>query len=106
METYYGEGHIPGTPKQGRVELNIDWTSSEVEVHLPEAPGGVTEWPGLLTKTFGRDEAVFRTKGIPALSTHWWHIVRCSDNNIWVIVLGLPDTEGIWPTCSFSLKRL
>jgi hypothetical protein len=106
METYYGEGHIPGAPKPGRIELNIDWANKEVEVHLPEAQGGVTEWPGLLLQTFGRDEAVFRTKGIPKLSTHWWHTVRYSDDHIFVMVLGLPNSEGIWPTCSFSLKRL
>lgn len=106
METYYGDAHIPGALKSGRVELNIDWENKEVEVHIPGAPEGVTEWPGLLTQTFGRDEAVFRTKGIPALATHWWHVVRHSDSNIWVIVLGLPDTEGVWPTCSFDLKRL
>lgn len=106
METYYGDGHVPGALKTGRVELTIDWTKKEVEVCLPEAPGGITEWPGLLTQTFGIDEAVFRTKGIPTLATHWWHIVRYSDNNIWVIVLGLPNNEGVWPICSFSLKKL
>lgn len=106
METYYGDGNIPGAPKHGRVELSIDWPKKEVEVHLPEASGGVTQWPGLLAQTFGMDEAVFRTKGIPTLGTHWWHVVRYSDNNLWVLVLGLPNTEGVWPTCSFGLKRL
>jgi len=106
METYYGDAHIPGTIQPGRVELNIEWTKKEAEVRLPDVSGGVTEWPGLLIQTFGRDEAVFRTKGIPTLTTHWWHIVRYSDSNIWVMVLGLPNTEGVWPTCSFGLKRL
>jgi len=106
METYYGEGHIPGTQKPGRVELNIEWEKKEIEVHLPEAAGGVTQWPGLLVQTFGNDEAAFRTKGIPGLGTHWWHIVRYSEENLWVMVLGLPNTEGVWPTCSFGLKKL
>ena len=106
METYYGEGHIPGAPKSGRVELEIDWVKKEVEVHLPKALGGVTEWPGLLIQAFGTDEVAFRTKGIPAHGTHWWHAVRLSGNNLSVIVLGLPNTEGVWPTCTFTLKKL
>jgi len=106
METFYGSGHMPGDPKLGRVELDIDWTKKEIEVRLPQAKGAITSWPGLLVQTFGTDEAAFRTKGLPPLVTHWWHIVRYSEKNLWVMVLGLPDVEGVWPTCSFGLKRL
>jgi len=106
METFLGTGHLPGAPKPWRVELDVDWEKKETEVRLPEAEGGVTQWPGLLVQTFGRDEAAFRTRGIPPLDTHWWHIVRYSDRDLWVMVLGLPNREGVWPNCSFGLKRM
>ena len=106
METFYGSGHMPGDTKPGRVELDVDWARKDVEVRLPQIKGAITAWPGLLVQTFGADEAAFRTKGIPPLDIHWWHIVRYSEKNLWVMVLGLPNTEGMWPTCSFGLKRL
>jgi hypothetical protein len=106
MDTFFGSGSIPGAARAWTVELDIDWTKKEVEVRLPQAPGGITTWPGLLVQTFGTDEAVFRTKGIPPLGTHWWHMVRYSKENLWVMVLALPNTEGVWPTCSFGLKKM
>ena len=106
MDTFYGSGHIPGYTKPGRVELDVDWDRKEIEVRLPQTKGAITGWPGLLVQTFGKDEALFRTKGIPPLDIHWWHIVRYSKENLWVMVLGLPNTEGVWPTCSFGLKKL
>jgi len=106
METFYGSSHMPGDPKLGRVELDVDWARKDIEVRLPQIKGAITAWPGLLVQTFGADEAAFRTKGIPPLGTHWWHMVRYSEKNLWVMVLGLPNTEGMWPTCSFGLKRL
>lgn len=106
METFYGNGTIPGVSKAWRVELDIDWAKKEIQVHLPQAKGAITQWPGLLVETFGTDEAVFRTKGIPPLGTHWWHIARYSMSDAWALVLGLPSKDGLWPSCSFGLRKL
>jgi hypothetical protein len=106
METFYGNGNIPGESTPWRVELDIDWEQKDIQVRLPQAPGGITQWPGLLVHTFGHDEAVFRTKGIPPLGTHWWHVARYSTGDAWVMVLALPNAEGVWPACSFGLRKL
>ena len=107
METFRGKAHLPGADKEWNVELEIEWGSKEVSVHIDEAPGNISDWPGLAVQTFGPvDEIVFRTKGIPQLFTHWWHFVRGSSNELWGIVLGLPDVEGRWGTCPVLLEKV
>ena len=107
METFRGTAHLPGADKEWNLELEIDWNTKEVNVHIDEAPDGISDWPGLVVQTFGpMDEISFRTKGIPSLFTHWWHFVRSGSGDLWGIVLGLPDNEGIWRTCMVPLKRI
>ncbi len=106
MEIFHGKAHLPGTDTEWNIELEIDWDSKEVNVRIDEAPGGIHDWPGLAVQTFGPlDEIVFRTKGIPRLFTHWWHFVRSGSGDLWGIILGTPDAEGIWRTCPMLLKR-
>jgi len=106
METFRGKAHLPGADKEWNVELEIDWGEKEVNVHIDEAPDGLADWPGLAVQTFGPvDEIVFRTIGIPPLFTHWWHFVRSAGDDLWGIVLGLPDVEGVWRTCMISLEK-
>ncbi len=107
METFRGQVHLPGADKEWEIELEIDWGDKEVNVHIEEAPGGVSDWPGLVVQTFGPlDEIAFRTKGIPESFTHWWHFVRSGSGDLWGIVLGLPDDRGIWRTCPVTLGRV
>lgn len=107
METFCGKAHLPGTDGEWDLQLEIDWNDKEVSVHIDQAPGGITDWPGLAVQTFGPvDEVVFRTKGIPQLFTHWWHFVRSGNGDLWGMVLGLPDAKGIWRTCSVSLEKV
>ncbi|MFC1871789.1 hypothetical protein ACFLYF_05280 [Chloroflexota bacterium] len=107
METFRGRAHLPGAAKEWEIELEIDWGDKEVSVHIGEAPGGVSDWPGLVVQTFGpMDEIAFRTKGIPELFTHWWHFVRNGSGDLWGIVLGLPDAQGIWRTCPVTLEMI
>jgi hypothetical protein len=106
LETFRGKAHLPGADKEWNVEVEIDWGTKEVNVHIDEAPGGVTDWPGLAVQTFGpMDEVVFRTKGIPSLFTHWWHFVRSASGGLWGIIVGPPGVEGIWTTCMISLDK-
>lgn len=106
METFRGKVHLPGADNEWNVGLEIEWANKEVYVHIDEAPGGLADWPGLAVQTFGPlDEVAFRTKGIPPLFTHWWHFVRSGDD-LWGIVLGLPDVEGKWRTCPLLLKKV
>ena len=107
MEAFRGKVHLPGANEEWDIELEIDWGKKKVNVRINEAPGGVCEWPGLAAQIFGPvDEIVFRTKGIPRLFTHWWHFVRSGSGDLWGIVLGLPDAEGIWRTCPVVLERV
>jgi hypothetical protein len=107
METFRGKAHLPGTDGGWDLQVEIDWNDKEVSVHIDQAPGGITDWPGLVVQTFGPvDEVVFRTKGIPQLFTHWWHFVRGSSGDLWGMVLGLPDADGIWRTCPVSLEKV
>ena len=107
MEIFHGKAHLPRADKDWDIELEIDWGKKEVNVHIDEAPSGVSDWPGLAVQTFGPvDEIVFRTKGIPPLFTHWWHFVRSGSGDLWGIVLGLPDAEGVWRTCMVSLDKI
>jgi hypothetical protein len=62
--------------------------------------------PSRLFIGMGRvSEIAFRTKGIPPLFTHWWHFVRSGSGDLWGIVLGLPDTQGVWRTCPVPLEK-
>jgi len=107
MEVFRGKAHLPGADKEWDLELEIDWNGKEVNVHIEQAPGGIADWPGLVVQTFGPlEEIVFRTKGIPHLFTHWWHFARSGSGDLWGIVLGTPDAEGIWGTCPVELKRV
>ena len=107
METFRGKAHLPGTKEEWNIELEIDWATKEVNVHIDQAPAGIADWPGLAVQTFGPlDEVVFRTKGIPELFTHWWHFVRSARGDLWGIVIGLPDVSGIWSTCMVSLDKV
>jgi hypothetical protein len=106
MEVFHGKTHLPGADEEWTLKLEIDWTSREVSVHINEAPGGISDWPGLAVQTFGpMEEIVFRTKGIPQLFTHWWHFNRSGSGDLWGIVLGLPDADGVWRTCPLVLQR-
>ena len=53
----------------------------------------------------GVEEVVFRTKGIPPLFTHWWHLARSAEDSLWGLVIGTPDLSGSWKTCSVSLNK-
>ena len=66
MEVFRGQAHLPGATEEWNIELEIDWVEKEVYLHINEAPGGMSDWPGLAVQTFGPvDEISFRTKGIP-----------------------------------------
>ena len=107
METFSGRGHLPGTDRERDIEVEIDWMTKEVNVHIEGITEGISDWPGLVPQTFGpMDEIVFRTKGIPRLFTHWWHFVRNGSGGLWGIVLGLPDRDGVWRTCSLQLEKV
>ena len=106
MEIFRGKAHLPGAEKEWDIQLEVDWGKKEINVHVDEAQDGITDWPGLVVQTFGVEEIVFRTKGIPRLFTHWWHFVRSDSDDLWGIVVGLPDAEGVWRTCMVSLDRV
>jgi hypothetical protein len=105
METFRGKAHLPGTDREWNLEMEMDWELKETMVHADEAPGGITSWPGLVVQTFGTYEIAFKTKGIPPVLTHWWHFVR-ANNDLWGIVVGLPDPDGNWSTCAVALKKV
>lgn len=107
MEIFRGKTHLPGATEVWEIELEIDWENKEVNVHIDGAPSGISDWPGLAVQTFGPAEEIsFRTKGIPQLFTHWWHLVRSGSGDLWGIVLGAPDVEGTWRTCPLPLKKV
>lgn len=106
MERFRGRAHLPGLDEEWDIELEMDWDKKEVSVHIPEVSSGVTTWPGLVVQTFGSYEISFRTKGIPKLFTHWWHLARMDKGDLWGIVVGLPNTEGKWTTCAVALKKV
>jgi len=107
MEMFRGKAHLPGTEKEHEIELELDWNTKEVNVHIGGLSAGISDWPGLAVQTFGpNDEVVFRTKGIPSLFTHWWHFVRGISGDLAGIVLSLPDVEGIWRTCPLKLAKV
>ncbi len=106
MEKFHGSGHIPGAPKIWNIDLNADWEKKEFSVHIPDAEQKITEWPGLMVQTIGNEEAIFRTRGIPPLQIHWWHVVKNASGDVWVMVLTLPNDEGVWLDCGLLLKKV
>ena len=105
METYKGKAHLPGADREWDIDLELDWDEHEANIHIPEAPGGVTTWPGLMVQTFGKYEIAFRTKGIPPKRTHWWHLVRMHGNDLFGIIVGRPEEDREWATCAVELKK-
>ena len=105
METFQGRAHLPGAEKEWDMVVEIDWAIKEINIHIDEAADGITDWPGLVVQTFGLEEIVFRTKGIPQAFTHRWHFVRSGSGDLWGIVLGLPDVDGTWKTCPLMLEK-
>jgi len=107
MEVFRGKAHLPGAEKEWNIKLEIDWGKKEVNVHIDETPDGIADWPGLVVQTFGpMDEIAFRTKGIPPIFTHWWHLARGGHDELWGMILGLPDTQGLWRTCPIELQKV
>jgi hypothetical protein len=107
MEKFRGEAHLPGGDVPWHIEVEIDWETKEVNVTIDEAPTGISDWPGLAVQTFGpTEEIVFRTKGIPSLFTHWWHLYRNGSDDLDGIVLATPDRQGVWNTCPVTLTRV
>ena len=106
MENFKAMLHLPGDDQERGVELYIDWEGKEVTVKLGEASGGFSDWPGLLVNTFGYEEIAFRTKGIPPLFTHWWHLARNTAGDLWGLVVATPDALGHWHSCSACFTKI
>ena len=106
MESFRGRTRLPGVDREWGIELSVDWDEKEIYVHINEAPGGVKTWPGLVPQTFGNYEMAFRTKGIPPKLTHWWHFVKSGDEDLWGLVVGLPNVGGEWTTCLTRLQKV
>lgn len=106
MNTFQGRAHMPGVDKEWLLVLELDWNGGQVYVHVEGAPGHVSSWPGLVVQTFGDVEIAFKTKGIPPLLTHWWHLVKPDPDTLWGIIIGLPDKQGNWTTCPIKLARV
>ena len=106
MEKFRGIAHLPGDNKESHIELEIDWLGKETYISIDEAPGGIKEWPGLMVQTIGIEEAIFRTKGIPPLFTHWWHLARNADDNLWGLIIATPDVKGNWQTCPLFMEKV
>jgi len=106
VERFEGKAHLPGTRGEMKIEFEIDWGEKDVTVSLPDIPGAIKEWPGLMVQTFGQvEEIVFRTKGIPPLFTHWWHFARGGHNELTGVVLSPPDANGVWRTCPLVMTK-
>jgi hypothetical protein len=105
MATFKGSGHLPGAPAIWDIKLEADWAKKEFTVHIPETGAKVTEFPGLMIQIIDDTEAVFRTRGIPPLQVHWWHIVKRHDGSLWGLVLSLPDDDGVWLQCGLLLTE-
>ena len=106
MAKYKGSGHLPGAPEVWDIELEADWDKKEFIVHIPETDAPVTDFPGLMVETIDDKEAVFRTRGIPPLLVHWWHLVTRHDGSLWGLVLSLPDEDGVWLQCALKLTEV
>ena len=105
MQTYQGRAHIPGMDSEAILVLELDGNAGAASVQLEGQPGHISTWQGLVVQTFGDYEIVFRTKGIPTLLTHWWHLVKADDNTIWGMILGVPHTAGQWASCPLELRK-
>jgi len=105
METFHGSGHLPGALRVWDIDLDADWKKKEFTVHIPAARANLTDWPGLMVQTIGDKEAVFRTRGIPPLEIHWWHVVKNSDGGLWAMVLVPPNDQGVWLNCGLRLEK-
>jgi hypothetical protein len=105
MEVFRGTGHLPGASEVWDVELSAEWENKEFVVRIPATGSKFTEWPGLMAQTIGNDEAIFRTRGIPPLEIHWWHVVRSASGDLWAMVIALPSEEGIWLNCGLRLEK-
>ncbi len=106
MESFVGAIHLPGDDRERIITLELDWLGKEVFIRFSEAIDGIKDWPGLMVQTIGVEEAVFRTKGIPPLFTHWWHLARSSEDSLWGLVIVTPDSSGSWRTCSVFLNKV
>lgn len=106
MEKFLGRAHLPGSDKEWDITLDVDWDEKEIYVHIDGISEGIKTWTGLVPQAFGNYEVAFRTKGIPPLLTHWWHLVRMNGEALWGLVVGLPNVGGEWATCIISLKKL
>ena len=105
MELFRGKAHVPGIDMEWTILLELDWKGKQCSVHAEGIAGHITTWPGLVVQTFDVYEIAFKTKGIAPLCTHWWHLVREKDN-LWGVIVGLPDAKGIWSTCSINLVKV
>ena len=74
MESFQGQAHLPGADKAWNLELEIDWNTKEVNVHIDEAPGGLTDWPGLAVQTFGPMEEIAFITIINSTATNQYDI--------------------------------
>ncbi len=106
MENFKARLHLPGDDRERDVGLSVDWEDKEVGIKLEQASGGFSDWPGLLVHTFGYEEIVFRTKGIPPLFNHWWHLMRNAAGDLWGLVVTTPNAAGHWHTCSVCLPKV
>jgi hypothetical protein len=97
---------MPGDNRKRNIELDINWLAKEAIVRFADPPGPIADWPGLMVQTIGVEEAVFRTKGIPPLITHWWHLARSGSDDLTGFVVATPDAEGAWRTCSLRLLKM
>lgn len=105
METFFGTVHLPGAATAWNIEVSIDWLKKEVYIKIPEAPSHIKEWSGVFVQTLQKEEAAFRTKGLPGAVAHWWHLFRNLQGGLFGLILALPDKKGIWTQCSFTLDK-
>jgi hypothetical protein len=106
MERFRGAGHLPGAPAIWDIDLDADWEKKEFVVHIPATGAKVSEWPGLLVQTIDDKEAVFRTRGIPPIQVHWWHIAKNESGGLWAMVIAPPNDEGVWLDCGLKLDKV
>ncbi|MDP2718751.1 MAG: hypothetical protein U1D67_08030 [Dehalococcoidia bacterium] len=105
METFHGTVHLPGTDKPMDIQLDVDWIKKRVELLIPDRPGGVEEWEGILVQDIDNQELLFRTKGLPGSLAHWWHLYRSRHGGLFGMIIALPDHEGRWPQCTMTLDK-
>lgn len=96
---------MPGAEGDWEIVIEVDWIKKEVNVTVPNSPTHISSWQGLAVQTYGDHEIAFRTRGIPPRLTHWWHFVRDIDD-LWGIIIAVPETEIEWTTCTVALKKV